>query len=417
MSEQTINCPKCGTEIPLTEALTSQIETSIRTKLETEVNKKEQALLQQQKNLTQQTKELAAKEQAIDEQVAEKLKAERKKIAEQEKAKILAEQSEQTKALEQELEEKRIQLSEANKKELELRKQQQKLEEEKATIELIVQRQLDEERKKISEDAVKKAVEEQLLKMREKDDKIDSLMKQINDLKRKAEQGSQEAQGEALEGALQDILQQAFPFDRFEEVKKGQRGADIMQIVRNNTAKECGKILWESKYTKAFAANWIEKLKADQQEAGTELAVLTTIAMPKEIKKFGLLDGVWITDFASAVGLATALRIGLINAAREKNLSVNRDSLKDVIFQYITGQEFAMQIRAIAEAFGRMKGDLDREKTAMEKIWKSREKQIEVVLSNVVGIRGSLEGYLGPKALPAIETLSLESVHENGNLE
>ena len=417
MSEQTINCPKCGTEIPLTEALTSQIETSIRTKLETEINKKEQALLQQQKNLTQQTKELAAKEQAIDEQVAEKLKAERKKIAEQEKAKILAEQSEQTKALEQELEEKRIQLSEANKKELELRKQQQKLEEEKATIELTIQRQLDAERKKISEEIGKKAVEEQLLKMREKDDKIDSLMKQINELKRRAEQGSQEAQGEALEGALQVILQQAFPFDRFEEVKRGQRGADILQIVRNNTSKECGKILWESKYTKAFAISWIEKLKTDQQEAGTELAVLTTISMPKEIKNFGLLDGVWITDFVSAVGLATALRIGLINAAREKSLSVNRDSLKDVIFQYITGQEFAMQIRAIAEAFGRMKGDLDREKTAMEKIWKSREKQIEVVLSNVVGIRGSLEGYLGPKALPAIETLSLESVHENGKLE
>ena len=410
MSEQTIKCPKCGTEIPLTEALTSQIETSIRTKLETEVNKKEQALVQQQKSLTQQSKELTAKEQAIDEQVAEKLKTERKKIAKQEKAKILAEQSEQTKALEQELEEKRIQLSEANKKELELRKQQQKLEEEKATIELTVQRQLDEERKKISEEAGKKASEEQLLKMREKDDKIDSLMKQINELKRRAEQGSQEAQGEALEGVLQDILQQAFPFDRFEEVKKGQRGADILQSVRNNTSKECGKILWESKYTKAFAATWIEKLKTDQQEAGAEVAVLTTVALPKEIKNFGLLDGVWITDFSSSIGLATALRIGLINATREKNLSANRDSLKDVIFQYITGQEFAMQIRAIAEAFGRMKDDLNREKTAMEKIWKNREKQIETVLSNVVGIRGSLEGYLGPKALPSINILSLESL-------
>lgn len=413
MPDQTIKCPKCGAEIPLTEALTSQIETSIRIKLEAEVNKKEQALLQKQKTINQQTKELEAKEQAIDDQITEKLKAERRRIAEQEKTKILAEQSEQTKALQQELEEKRKQLSEANKKELELRKQQQKLEEEKATIELTVQRQLDEERKKILEDAGKKAVEEQLLKLREKDDKIDSLMKQINELKRRAEQGSQEAQGEALEGALQDTLQQAFPFDRFEEVKKGQRGADILQIVRNNTSKECGKILWESKYTKAFAVNWIEKLKSDQQEAGAEIAVLTTVALPKEIKNFGLLDSVWITDFASAIGLATALRIGLINATREKTLSINQDTLKDVIYRYITGQEFAMQIRAIAEAFGRMKDDLNREKTAMEKIWKSREKQIETVLSNVVGIRGSLEGYLGPKALPAIETLSLESISNN----
>ena len=414
MSDQTIKCQKCGNEIPLTEALTGQIEQVIRAKYEAEAARKSLEFEKEKQAIKRQQEELVAKNESIDEQVAEKVKTGQKLIAETERKKILAEQSEHTRSLEEELEEKRKQLSEANKKELELRKQQQKLEEEKAAIELTVQRKLDEERKKISEDAGKKVVEEQQFKMREKDDKIDSLMKQINELKRRAEQGSQEAQGEALEGVLQDTLQQSFPFDRFEEVKKGQRGADILQIVRNNTSKECGKILWESKYTKAFAVNWIEKLKADQQEAGAELAVLTTIALPKEIKNFGLLEGVWITDFASAIGLATALRISLVNATREKALSLNQDTLKDVIYRYITGQEFAMQIRAIAEAFGRMKGDLNREKTAMEKIWKSREKQIEVVLSNVVGIRGSLEGYLGPKALPAIETLSLESVNNNG---
>jgi hypothetical protein len=413
MKNNTIKCPNCGTEIELTEALKGQIEQVIKAKYEAEATKKDQELAAKTELLKQQEKDLEAKRQTIDEQVAEQLKIERKKIAEQEKAKILAEQSEQTKALKQELEEKRKQLTEANKKELELRKQQQKLEEEKAIIELTVQRQLDEERKKISEDAGKKAVEEQLLKLREKDDKIDSLMKQINELKRRAEQGSQEAQGEALEGALQDMLQQAFPFDRFEEVKKGQRGADILQIVRNNTNKECGKILWESKYTKAFAANWIEKLKTDQQEAGAEIAVITTTTLPKEIKNFGIYENVWITDFASATGLSAALRMGLINAAREKALTANQETLKDIIYKYVTGQEFAMQIRAVAEAFIHMQGDLNKEKRAMERIWKSREKQIETVLNNISGIRGSLEGYIGQKFLPSMETLTLEAIEKD----
>ena len=434
-----IKCPNCGFDIELTEALTGQIEQNIKAKYVAEAAKKEKQIAEKAEALKKQEEELQKKQQSIDSQVNDKLKAERAKIEEQRKAldvqqqqideqvaeklkiqrkdlveaekkKILAEQAEQTKALQNELEEKKKKISEANKKELELLKKQRQLEEQSEQLELEVERKLAEGRKKISEEAIKKASEENMLKMREKDDLIRAMQGQIEDLKRKAETGSQERQGEALEGALQDILQQTFPFDKFEEVKKGQRGADILQIVRNNTSKECGKILWESKYTKAFAANWIEKLKTDQQEAGAEVAVLTTVALPKEIKNFGLLHGVWITDFGSSIGLATALRIGLINATREKNLSANRDSLKDVIFQYITGQEFAMQIRAIAEAFGRMKDDLNREKTAMEKIWKSREKQIETVLSNVVGIRGSLEGYLGPKALPSINILSLESL-------
>jgi len=405
-----LTCPKCGAEIQLTEALTGQIEQSIRAKYEAETAKKTQELDKEKQALKKQQEELEKQKQSVEEQVAEQVKAERKKIAEQEKAKVLAEQSEQTKGLEQELEEKRKQLTEANKKELELRRQQQKLEEEKAAMELTVQRQIDTERKKIVEEAGEKAAEEQQFKMREKDDLIKSMQVQIENLKRRAESGSQEAQGEALEGALQDMLQQTFPFDRIEEVKKGQRGADVLQVVRNNTGKECGKILWESKYTKDFQKGWIEKLKKDQQEAGAEIAVITTTTLPKEIKNFGPFENVWITNFASAAGLSAALRMGLINAAREKTLTDNRETLKDIIYKYVTGQEFAMQIRAVAEAFIRMQGDLNKEKRAMERVWKSREKQIETVLSNITGIRGSLEGYIGQKFLPSMETLSLEAI-------
>jgi hypothetical protein len=412
MTGQTIQCPKCGTAIPLTEALTGQIESTIKAKYEAEAVQKDNEVQAKLKEINQQAKALEEKQQTIDQQINEQLKSERKKIAEQEKAKILSEQAEQTRALQDELDKKRKQLSDANKKELELRQQQQKLEEEKEAFELTVQRKLDEERKKIAEDAVAKAANEVQLKIKEKDQLIESLRKQAQDWQRRAEQGSQEAQGEALEGALQESLVQAFPFDIFAEVKKGQRGADIIQTVRNANGKECGKIVWEAKYTKNYSGAWIDKLKSDQQSESADVAVLTTMALPKEIKNFGTLDGIWITDYASVFGLATALRIGLINAAKEKTLSANQDTVKDVIYRYVTGQEFAMQIRAIAEAFGRMKDELDKEKRAMEKIWKSREKQIETVLSNVSGIQGSLQGYLGQKVLADSGVSELENIPE-----
>ena len=442
MPDQTIKCPNCETEIPLTEALTGQIESAIKARYEADAAAKDKNYQSKLKELQQQAKELEAKGEAIDEQISERLKAERKKLAEQEKAladkqeaideqvaerlkderkkiaehekaKLLAEQAEQTKAIEQELEEKKRQLSEAVRKELDLRKERQALEEEKQALELTVQRTLDEERKKIEEKAAAKANDAQLLKLKEKDQLIESLRKQTQELQRRAEQGSQEAQGESLEGALQDTLMQTFPYDDFDEIKKGQRGADILQTVRNQNGKECGKIVWEAKYTKNYSNAWIDKLKADQQESGAAIAVLATIALPKAIKNFGVLDGVWISDYASVSSLATALRIGLISAAREKLLSEHQDTVKDVIYRYVTGQEFTMKIRAITDSFARMKEELDRERRAMEKHWKYREKQIETVLTNVAGIQGSLQGCLGAKSLPDTGLEGLEGLGES----
>jgi len=371
-----LTCPKCGAEIQLTEALTGQIEQSIRAKYEAETAKKDQEIDNERQVLKRQREDLEKQRQSVDEKVAEQVKAERKKIAEQEKAKIIAEQSEQMKGLEQELEEKRKQVIEANKKELELRKQQQKLEEEKAAIELTVQRQVDAERKKIFEEAGQKAAEEQQFKMREKDDLIKSMQVQIENLKRRAEVGSQEAQGEAMEGALHDILQQTFPFDRIEEVKKGQRGGDVVQVVRNTAGKECGKILWESKNTKDFQKPWIEKLKTDQQQAGADIAVIMSVALPKGIANFGQYEDVWVTDYGSAIGLATALRQMLIAVTRQKMVTAGQETMKDVIYNYITGQEFGMRVKRIADTYVQMQRDLEQEKRAMNMMWKKREKQI-----------------------------------------
>lgn len=389
--ENKIKCPKCGFEIELTKALTGQIEESIKSKYEA------QAAAMNEKYQTTINKIHEEADQSANKRIKELVEAEREKAAEQQ---IL---------LETDLEAKQIQLIEANKKELELRRQQQILEDEKANFELIVQRKLDEERREIVEQASRRAVEQEQLKLREKDDQLAIMKKQIDELKRRAEVSSQEAAGEALEEELQELLQRTFPYDRFEEVKKGIRGADITQRVRNATGKFCGTIVWESKNTKEFTPKWIEKLRKDQQEAKADIAILVTVALPKEIENFGQQKDIWITSWKFAIGLATVLRHTLIEVTRQKIVSAGQASMKDLVYEYVTGREFAMHIKVVASAFKLMQEDLETEKRAISRIWKKREKQIVAVLENIAGMRGSIEG-LTQKALPEVEVLSLETI-------
>jgi hypothetical protein len=414
MSDQTIKCPECGAEIPLSEALTGQIEQSIKLKYQAETTQKDKQIKEKLDEINKQAKALEQEKQTIEQQFTEKLKAERKQIAESERKKIFEEQADKTNALIEELAENKKKLSEANRKELELLKKQQELEEAKENIDLEVQRKITEGRKKIAEEAAQKATEDNMLKMREKDDQLAAMKKQIDELKRKSEVGSQEAQGEALEQQLQEYLECSFSYDKFEEVKKGARGADVLQIVYNQSGKECGKILWESKNTKDFQKSWIAKLKSDQQEAKADIAVIMSVALPDEIKSFGLYDDVWITDYKSVIGLATALRQVLIEATKQKAITVGRDSIKDVIYNYITSQEFTLHIQAVVNAYRQMKNDLDSEKRSMLRIWNKRDKQISTILENVTGMYGSIEGIVSSqKALPTIDALSLEIISDD----
>lgn len=409
---QTIKCPECGCSIPLTEAIAKQAEEKLRKSIESEVNKKTKELDREAAFLKKQSEDLEREKQSIDEKVKYQLKIESKKIAEQERSKILAEQSSQTKAIEEELEEKRAQLSKAKNRELELRKQQRSLEDDKENLELTVQRKLDEERKLVFEQASKKAFEEQFLKLDEKDNLLAAMKTQIDDLKRKSELGSQEAQGEALEQHLQEILQRAFPFDKLEEIKKGIKGADIKQIVHSSAGRVCGTILWETKNTKLFSQDWIVKLKKDQQSAKADIAILMTITLPKGIENCGLYEDTWITDYKSALGLATAMRYSILEVARQKLVSSSKSGTKGLIYDYITGKEFALHIKSIVIAFIRMQEDLETEKRAINRIWKKRDKQITSVLTNLSGMRGSIEG-ISQKALPDAGSMSLEEIGEN----
>ncbi len=376
VSDQKITCPKCGAEIELDEVLRVQIEGSLRTEFEA------------------------------------KAQEEAKRIVEREKVKRLAE----TKALQDELAEKNKKIAEANKKELELLKKGRALEEKSEQLELEVERKLSEERKKIAEEAGKKAAEENSLKMREKDDMVITLRKQLEDMQRRMEQGSQERQGEMMEEALKEVLERQFPYDRFEDVLKGKRGADIVQVVCGPRGKVCGKILWESKNTKDFSKGWISKLKKDQSDAGAEFAILMTVAMPREVRDFDYYDDVWVTNYRSAIGLCTALRHGLINVARQKAVAVGQASMKDIVYEYVTGPDFSRRIKSIVNAYTQMQGDLESERRSMQKIWKKRETQIGVVLDNAIEMRGEIEGLVsGYKELPVVERLTLEEIVEEPN--
>jgi hypothetical protein len=312
------------------------------------------------------------------------------------------------KDLKYQVEEKDRKLKEALDNELRMRQQQRNLEEREKNVQLEVQRKLDEGNKKIWASAASKFNEDHRLKDAEKDKKIADMLQQIEDLKRKAEQGSQQTQGEVLEIELENLLRATFRSDDIQPVPKGIKGADVIQKVYTKLGNFCGTILWESKQTKSWSDTWLQKLKDDQREVKANLAVIVSIALPKNIKTIGLMEGIWITDFSTVVGLATALREGMIEVARTKASLVGKNEKMEHVYAYLSGQEFRQRIEAVVESFVNMKSDLDAEKRSMEKIWSKREQQITRVIKNTAGLYGDLQGIIGV-ALQPIAKLELPS--------
>ena len=411
MNEQIITCPHCNRDFELGKALTDKISQGLRVDIEATARRKEAEL----KARLREVEERGAK---LDEEVSRKLEAKRKRLEADAQRKAQETLGLELQAAREELEEKTTKLRVAEKAELDLRKKERALIEKQETQELELVRRLDEERGKIAEEAKAKFAEQQRLKMREKDDLVQSLKSKVDDLQRRIDVGSQEGQGETLEGELVDILRLQFPFDECEEVKKGQPGADILQRVRTPAGKFCGTISWEIKNTKSFNKDWIGKLKNDQQKAGADLAVLMTMAMPPQIKDFDYYEDVWVTSFSSATSLCSVLRQMLASVDRAKVVSENKEGLKDVVYQYITGQEFSQRVKMVASTYLAMQKDLVSEKAAMSRIWGKREKQISTVLNNVTGMYGEIEGLLGGEAvLPGVDVLSLNGVAEGGDDE
>ena len=287
--------------------------------------------------------------------------------------------------LEEESKRKTQQLQELQKKEMTLLREARDLEEKAKNIEMEIEKRMFENRKKIEQDVVEREKEMFDMKIKEKETQLESMKKTIADLQRKSEQGSMQVQGEAQELLLEDILREKFPFDLIEEVKKGVEGADCIQVVRNSLGKECGRIIYESKRTKAWGGTWIEKLKSDMRNKGADIAILVTQSFPKDMVRFGQKDGIWICTFAEVASVATVLRHSIMSIADVKTSQENKGDKMQMLYDYMAGNEFKQKWDAIVETYIAMQKQLTEEKVRSQKNWSQRERQLDIILKNAVG--------------------------------
>jgi hypothetical protein len=407
MEQGMITCPSCGHEFEISDALTGRIREHLEAELSQGVKKREAELKKKVESLKAQEAQIAKSREAIDEEIEARLK-ERLSEAEKKAAKKLeGRYADELKELKSDLEEKEADIKNFKKQELELRKEQRKLKEQTESLELEVARKLDEEREKIRAETSKRIAEENRLKDLEKDKVINDLRASLEDMKRKAEQGSMETQGEVLEQDFEAQLQAFFVHDNIQPVPKGIKGADLVQTVRTPMGADCGVLLWETKNTKAWSNAWIPKLKDDMIETRASIAVLVSVVLPAGIKRFGQHEGVWVSDPLCAIPLAAVLREQLKAISRERTASTGKNEKMEALYQYLAGVEFKQKIEGIIEAFTSMQDQLLKERRAMEKHWKQREKEIERVVKNTAGLYGDMQGIIGGQ-IPAIPALELD---------
>ena len=395
----TIKCPKCGNEFEPNE--------SIRDQIKKELNQK---AIEWQKR----------KDEEFQVKMEEEKRRMQQHLEENIRRSISLDYENQLRLLAQTNKDNEEKLKEARQQQLELFKKEQELKNREAELELSVQKKLQLERERLSVE-IRKLEEQRIatieteyrLRMKEMEEKLEAQRKLAEEMRRKAEQGSMQLQGEVQELALEEMLQTAFPFDLILEVGKGVRGADCIQIVRSNFGQECGKIIYESKRTNAFANEWVEKLKTDMRSQGAEIAVLVTRAMPRDMDCFGIKDGVWVCDFSEVKALASVLREGVIRVFNTAKSNENKGDKMHLLYGYLTSSEFAEQWKAIREGFLAMKLSIQRERESMERLWKAREKQLEKVLLNAAHIRGSIEGIAG---MDAVDLNLLENGEEDDSL-
>ncbi len=401
-----IKCPSCGSEFPLEEALNDELKENIEK--EKQVLRKQMLDYKKQKEEEAQRKDdefrkmQEQQETLFRQQLDNELKMQQVQLEEQVRKKLSSDYETQLKVLQQSAEENEEKLKEARKKELEYLQREKALKDKEEELELQLQRQLIQERERLKEQLQAEQAErmqvkdqEYQLRTRELEKQIEDQKKLVDEMKRKAEQGSMQLQGEVQELLLEELLQSTFPFDQVSEVGKGVRGADCIQVVRNHYGQEAGKIIYESKRTKEFAIDWIEKLKADMRQLGADIAVIVTQAFPRDMDRFGEKDGVYICSFAEVRSVALLLRNGLLKVAETRKSGENKGDKMVMLYDYLTGHEFGEQWKAIREGFLNMKLSIQKERDAMERLWKAREKQLEKVLLNAAHIRGSVEGIAG----------------------
>ena len=385
MSNYNVTCPKCQHNFEPTDAIREEVEKELRGKMTDWQKKKEEetsALLAEQKTKIQ------------------------NELTEQLKKNISGEYEHKLKLMQDNEANMSKQVNEFRQKELEFLKQVQAIQTKEAELELELQRKLNTERESLKaqiqkEEAERLSIKDQeyVLKVKELEKQLEDQRKLAEEMRRKAEQGSMQMQGEVQELLLEELLKTSFPFDQISEVGKGVRGADCIQIVRNSLGQEAGKIIYESKRTKDFNQEWIDKLKADMRSQGADIAVIVTQTFPKELDRFGEKDGVYICSFQEVKSVALLLRNAILKIHDTKKSQVNKGDKMSFLYDYLTSNEFSEQWKAVGEGFRQMRSSIQKERDAMEKLWKAREKQLEKVLLNAMHIKGSIEGIAGADAI------------------
>ncbi len=413
MIDPTITCPNCKTEIKLTESLAAPLIESTRKQFETQIAAKEVEVAGREATIRGQLTEIAKAQETIDEQVAQKLKTERAAIATEEakKARTLLAGDLEAKAkelteLQEVLKQRDDKLAEAQNAQAELIRKQRELDDAKREMELTIEKRIQESLGTTREKAKKEAEDGMKLKVAEAEQTIAGMQKQIEELKRKAEQGSQQLQGEVQELELENMLRDKFPRDGVEPVPKGVHGGDVLHRVFGSLPQCCGSILWESKRTKNWSDSWLTKLREDQRAAKAEFAVIVSQVLPKDVSTFDLVEGVWVTSPSTLIPVAIALRHSIIELAIARQAGEGQQTKMEVIYQYLTGPGFRHRVQAIVEKFSDMQEDLEKERKTMTKLWAKRQEQIRCVIESTAGMYGDLQGIAG-KTLQEIEGLSL----------
>ena len=401
-----IRCPQCGHQFDVENVIASELEERYRQQFQAQQQVLTGQLQAERQQLQQQQQEFEDKKRRENEIFAQKLQQEKMKlegeIQEQLRKTISSDFETKIRMLEHNNQEQEEKLKQARRQELEFLQKQQELKNREAELEITLQRKIQEEREQLTEQIRKQELEKNQvresamqMKLKEVEMQLDEQKRLAEEMKRRAEQGSMQRQGEVQELLLEAMLRDCFPADVVEEVGKGVEGADCIQTVKSQAGRECGKIIYESKRTKNWSNTWIDKLKSDMRTRGADVAILVTQVYPKDMDKFGERDGVWICGFSEVTSVAALLRSSIIRVSDALRSQENKGDKMQMLYNYLTGNEFRGQMEAIVEGFMALRNGITKERIQMEKIWKEREKQLEKVLINTSGLYGSVKGIAG----------------------
>jgi len=413
MNEPIIQCPNCRTEIKLTESLAAPLIEATRQQYEQKIAQKETEVAKREASIREQQIYITKAQVSIDEQITAQLKIGREKIAAEEakKARLvlgadLEQKNREVSDLQEVLKERDIKLAEAQKAQADLIRKQRELDDARREIDLTIEKRVQESLGTVRDKAKQEAEEGLKLRVLEKEEQIASMQRQIEELKRRAEQGSQQLQGEVQELELESLLRLKFPRDIIEPVPKGEFGGDVLHRVIGPQGQHCGTILWESKWTKNWSDTWLAKLRDDQRTAKAELALIVSHVLPKGVDAFDFIEGIWVTEARCAIPVAIALRQYLIELSAARQASDGQQTKMEMVYQYLTGPRFRHRVEAIVEKFSDMQADLEKERKTMTRGWAKREEQIRGVIESTAGMYGDLQGIAG-RTLQEIEGLDM----------